>query len=140
MSLTLCIFKPDLADSRINSGQAMLRLLAVDLLPINLVLTRMTMTQAKTLYKEHEGQPYYGKNIEHVTSGLCMVMIIDAELAVERLRDLIGATDPTKARPGTLRAIYGKGLPNNAVHGSATEEDAIREINIFFEGVVDATR
>jgi nucleoside-diphosphate kinase len=137
MSLTLCIFKPDLADSRVKSGQALLRMLAVDLLPINLVLTRMTEAQAEKLYAAHKGQPYYKRNIEHVTSGLSMIIVIDGELAVERLRDLVGSTDPNKARPGTLRALYGKGMPNNAVHASSSADEAAREIAIFFEGVND---
>lgn len=133
MSRTLCIFKPDLTGDRRATNQALLRLLAVDFVPTTLAFTALTKAQAAKLYAAHEGQPYYKRNIEFMMSGPCIVMVLDGERAVERLRDLVGSTDPDKAQPGTLRRIYGKGLPDNAVHATGSEAEVEREISIFFE-------
>lgn len=132
MSRTLCIFKPDLAANRHNAGQALMRLLAIDLVPSGLLLMDITIAQAMRLYAVHEGQPYYRRNIEFMTSGPCVVMVLDGEHAVERLREIVGSTDPKKAQPGTLRAMFGTELPRNAVHASASDKEAADEIRIFF--------
>jgi nucleoside-diphosphate kinase len=133
MSRTLCIFKPDLAGSRAKTNQALLRLLALDFVPTNLMLTQMTKDQAKRLYAAHEGQPYYRANIEFMTSGPCFAIVLDGVRVVERLREVVGSTDPKKAQPGTLRALYGTDLPRNAVHATATEAEVEDEIKIFYE-------
>ncbi len=132
MSRTLCIFKPDLAAKRHNVAHALLRLLAVDLVPTCLTLIDITFAQAARLYAAHEGQPYYRGNIEFMTSGVCMVMVLDGAKAVERLREIAGGTDPKLAQPGTLRAMFGTELPKNAVHASASDKEAADEIRIFF--------
>lgn len=132
MSLTLCIFKPDLAANRHDVGHALLRLLAIDLVPMSLQYREITTSQAMRLYAAHEGQPYYRRNIEFVTSGPSIVMVLDGERAVERLREIVGATDPKLAQPGTLRAMFGTELPKNAVHASASDAEVEDEIRIFF--------
>jgi nucleoside-diphosphate kinase len=133
MSRTLCIFKPDLTADRRATAQALLRLLALDFVPTTLAFVQLTKAQATQLYAEHEGRPYFARNIEFMTSGPSMVMVLDGEYAVERLRDVAGTTDPKTARPGTLRRLYGAGLPNNAIHATATEAEVEDEIKIFFD-------
>ncbi len=132
MSRTLCIFKPDLAASRKDVAHALLRLLAVDLVPSALLLMDVTFAQAARLYAAHEGQPYYRRNIDFMISGASVVMVLDGERAVERLREIVGSTDPKKAQPGTLRAMFGTEMPKNAVHASASDKEAADEIRIFF--------
>lgn len=134
MSLTLCVFKPDLS-ARHDVAHALIRILAIDLVPIQLKRITMTFAQAMRLYAAHEGQSYYRRNIDFVTSGPCVAMVLQGPHAVDRLRDIVGATDPKTAQPGTLRAMFGTVLPCNAVHASATEADVNDEIRIFFEGV-----
>ncbi len=132
MSRTLCIFKPELTTDRKDIAHALLRLLAIDLIPVELNCMTLTPAQVMRLYAAHEGQPYHRRNIEFMTSGPCMVMVLDGERAVERLREIVGSTDPKLAQPGTLRAMFGTELPRNAVHASASEAEAADEIRIFF--------
>lgn len=129
---TLCIFKPDLAANLHNTTQALMRVLELKLVPVELRRLTMTVQHATVLYDEHVGQPHFWPNVEFVTSAPSYLMVLEGESACARLRELLGATDPAKARPGTLRALYGSKLPRNAAHGSATPADAEREIALFF--------
>lgn len=87
----------------------------------------------QALYAEHEGKPYYDGLIESVTTPVgAAALILRGEDAVERWRALLGATDPKKASPGTIRARFGTELPHNAAHGSDSPESAAREIALFF--------
>lgn len=133
MSRTLCIFKPDLASKRIDTTHALLRLLAIDLVPVALKRVTLTVAQAARLYAAHAEQPHYRRNIDFMTSGECVVMILDGVRAVERLRELVGSTNPFAAQPGTLRSIFGTTLPRNAVHATGSEAEVEDEIRIFFE-------
>jgi nucleoside-diphosphate kinase len=132
MSRTLCIFKPDLAASRVNVAQTLVRLISIDLLPIRMQRETLSTPQALRLYAAHFGKPYNRRNIEFMTSGPSVVMVLEGERAVERLREIVGATDPKKAQAGTLRALFGSGLPQNAVHATATVAEVDDEIQIFF--------
>jgi nucleoside-diphosphate kinase len=130
---TLCIFKPDLAASEAHVREALLRVLAIGLVPVRLARTLLMSDEATELYYEHEDRDYFLPNIAFMMSGPVYIIVFEGESACERLRELIGATDPTKAQRGTLRQIFGTELPRNAVHGSASSADAEREIEIFFE-------
>lgn len=132
MSRTLCIFKPDLTASHANTTQALIRLLAIGLLPVQMRQTVITVPQALRLYHAQFGQPHNRRNIDFMTSDLSCVMVLDGEDAVERLRAIIGSTDPQKAARGTLRALYGTELPRNAVHATAMSDEIEDEIAIFF--------
>jgi len=131
---TLCIFKPDLAAKPSNVANALIRLLGLGLVPSHLERLTLTQTQAQALYVAHVGQPYHQRNLEFMTSGPCVVMVLEGEFAVDRLRMTIGPTDPQKADPYHLRSVFGSELPRNAFHASATAREAESEIRIFFGG------
>lgn len=89
---------------------------------------------AEEFYKEHQGKDFFPKLTKTMASGPIWVMVLAKTNAVEQWRNLMGATDPTEAEEGTVRKKYGEhtNITNNAVHGSATDHDAKREINFFF--------
>jgi nucleoside-diphosphate kinase len=89
--------------------------------------------KCQEFYGEHKERPFFGELVTFMTSGPVMVMALSGENAVLKNRDLMGATDPKKAAPGTLRAIYGDNMGENAVHGSDSAVSAAREISLFFE-------
>ena len=95
-------------------------------------MTRLTPEQATAFYKEHEGKPFFGALIEKITSGPIVALVLQGDDAVTALRTVIGATNPEKAEPNTIRALFGKSLDENAIHGSDSPESAAREIKFFF--------
>jgi len=97
-------------------------------------LVKMTLQQAESFYDIHKGKPFFEDLVEFMTSGPVVVMILRHENAVNEFRKLIGATDPAKAEPGTIRKIFAISLQMNAVHGSDSDENAIREADFFFSG------
>ncbi len=97
-------------------------------------MVRITTAQAEKFYSIHKGKPFFESLIEFMTSGPVLVMILKHENAVEEFRKLIGATDPAKAEPGTIRRIYAVSVQMNAVHGSDSDENAQVEADYFFSG------
>lgn len=90
------------------------------------------------LYAEHAGKPYYAGLISSVTQPIqATILILEGENAVADWRELMGNTDPSKAAKGTIRQAFGKALPHNAVHGSDSVESALREISIFYPGMIN---
>ena len=87
---------------------------------------------AKLHYAEHHDKPFFNDLIEFITSGPVVAMELEGEEAVSRLREIMGATNPSDAEPDTIRAKYGTELEKNVVHGSDSPESAERELNIFF--------
>jgi len=98
-------------------------------------MVKMTLPQAESFYSVHKGKPFFEGLIEFMTSGPVVVMILRHENAVEQFRKLIGATDPAKAEPGTIRKTFAVSVQMNAVHGSDSVENAIVEANFFFSGI-----
>lgn len=98
-------------------------------------MVKMTLPQADSFYSVHKGKPFFDGLIEFMTSGPVVVMILRHENAVDQFRKLIGATDPAKAEPGTIRRTFAVSVQMNAVHGSDSIENAIREANFFFSGI-----
>jgi nucleoside-diphosphate kinase len=98
-------------------------------------MVKMTLSQAESFYSVHKGKPFFDSLIEFMTSGPVVVMILSHENAVDQFRKLIGATDPSKAEPGTIRRTFAVSVQMNAVHGSDSVENAIREADFFFSGV-----
>jgi nucleoside-diphosphate kinase len=98
-------------------------------------MVKLTLPQAGSFYSVHKGKPFYEGLIEFMTSGPVVVMILRHENAVEEFRKLIGATDPDKAEPGTIRKTFAVSVQMNAVHGSDSVENAIIEANFFFSGI-----
>jgi nucleoside-diphosphate kinase len=98
-------------------------------------MIRLTLPQAESFYAVHKGKPFYEGLIEFMISGPVVVMILKHENAVEQYRKLMGATDPAKAEPGTIRKTFAVSVQMNAVHGSDSIENAIAEANFFFSTI-----
>ena len=96
-------------------------------------LVKMSESKAKEFYAEHKERPFFGELVEFMTSGPVLLMVLSGENAVLKNRELMGATDPKKAAPGTIRAKHGDNMGANAVHGSDSPQSAAREIALFFE-------
>lgn len=97
-------------------------------------LTRLTLDSAGRFYEVHKNRPFYGELVAFMSSGPIVAAILEKENAVEDFRTLIGATDPAKAAPGTLRALYARNVGENAVHGSDSDENATIESAFHFAG------
>jgi len=98
-------------------------------------MVKMTLPQAESFYAVHKGKPFFEGLIEFMTSGPVVVMILKHENAVDEFRKLMGATDPAKAEPGTIRKTFAVSVQMNAVHGSDSNENAIIEADFFFSGI-----
>ena len=128
---TYIMIKPNaVADGHI--GEIVTRFERAGLSIERMELGVVTPEQAKENYAEHEGKPFYPRLIEFITSGPVVKMVISGEDAVARCREIMGATDPAKAAPGTIRADFAANVTENAVHGSDSPASAEREISIFF--------
>ena len=95
-------------------------------------MVHMSRGEAEGFYAEHKGKPFFGGLIEFMTSGPCVVMVLEGEGAILRNREIMGATNPANAAEGTLRKLYADSFTENAVHGSDAPETAAREIAWFF--------
>ena len=100
-----------------------------------LKLVHLTREQAGLFYDVHIGRPFYEDLVSFMSSGPIVAAILEKDNAVEDFRKYIGATDPAKAEPGTIRNLYGKNLGENAVHGSDSDENACREAGFFFSSL-----
>ena len=94
---------------------------------------KISKEEANDFYKVHESKPFYNDLCEYLSSGPIVVMILEGENAILKNRELMGATDPLKAKEGTLRKMYGISIDKNSVHGSDSLENAATEINFFFK-------
>lgn len=88
--------------------------------------------EAERFYEVHRDKPFFNDLVDYITSGMVVGVMLERENAVEKLRELVGATDPKKARLGTIRAVYGESIERNAVHASDSYENAQRELSFFF--------
>lgn len=96
-------------------------------------LSQISKEKCADFYAEHKERPFFGELVSFMTSGPVVLLVLAGENAVLKNREIMGATDPKKATPGTLRAIYGDNVGENAVHGSDSVASAQREIALFFE-------
>jgi nucleoside-diphosphate kinase len=131
MEKTLIILKPD-SVQRGLVGPILTRLERRGLKIVALKMMRIDETLARRHYAEHEGQPYYPGLISFVTSAPVVVVALEGQNVIEITRAAIGATNPAKAAPGTIRADYGIETRRNLVHASDSPESARREIALFF--------
>lgn len=131
MNRTLAIIKPDAVASG-KAGKIVAHLEDAGFTVRALRLTRLTAAQAGEFYAVHAERPFYGELVEFMTSGPCMPMILEADGAVPKLRDAIGATDPAEAAEGTVRRLYAESKGRNAIHASDSDENAAREAGFFF--------
>lgn len=96
-------------------------------------LVRLEKAKCEEFYAEHKERPFFGELVSFMTSGPVVLMALKGENAVLRNREIMGATDPKKAAPGTIRALFGDSVGENAVHGSDSNTSAERELKIFFD-------
>lgn len=93
---------------------------------------RMTDAQAKKFYEVHAERPFYGELVEFMTSGPVVVQVLEGQGAVAKYREVMGATNPEQAAPGTIRKLFANNVGENSVHGSDSSENAALEISQFF--------
>ena len=128
---TLTIIKPDAVAKNV-SGQIIARFEQAGLKVLATKLLHLTPAQAAGFYIVHKERPFYGSLCAFMTQGPCMPIVLEGEGAIARLRDLMGATDPAKAAPGTIRKDFASSIEANAVHGSDSPQSAAFEIPYFF--------
>jgi nucleoside-diphosphate kinase len=129
---TFAMLKPD-AVTRGLTGQVIARLEAEGLKVVAMKMLRVDRKKAERLYEIHKGKPFYNGLIKYSMSGAVVAMILEGEGAVKGLRRVIGATDPAKAEPGTIRRDFGLEVLKNVIHAADSPENAEREMQIFFE-------
>ena len=131
MSHTLAIIKPDAVGSG-KAGKILAHLETAGFAIRALRLTRLNTAQAGAFYAVHQGRPFYDELVEFMTSGPVIPMVLEADDAVARLRETIGATDPAEAAEGTVRKLYAESKGRNAIHASDSDANAEAEIAFFF--------
>ena len=130
---TLSIVKPDgvarnlIGDVYHRFEKAGLRIVAARML-------HLTKAQAESFYEVHRERPFYGDLVRYMSSGPVIAQVLEGENAISRNRDIMGATDPKRAAPGTIRADLAQSIEANVVHGSDAADTAAREIAFFFSG------
>jgi nucleoside-diphosphate kinase len=131
MSQTLGIIKPDAVAAR-KVGKILAHLEGAGFRVRSMKMTRLTPDQAGEFYAVHKERPFYASLVAFMTSGPCIPLILEAEDAVPRLRETIGATDPAEAGEGTVRKLYAESKERNAIHASDSDENAAAETAFFF--------
>ncbi len=131
---TLSIIKPDAVEKNTIGGIIQL-IEAADLKVKAAKMMHLTKRQAQGFYAVHKERPFFGELVEFMTRSPVVVMCLEGENAIQRYRDVMGATDPKKAADGTIRKKYGANIGENASHGSDAKETAAFEIGYFFPGL-----
>ncbi len=133
-NFTFSIIKPDAVHSG-KTGPILAMINEAGFEIIAMRMLQMTLKQAKSFYEIHKERPFFNSLVEFMTSGPVVVMILRHENAVNDFRNLIGATDPSKAESGTIRKLFAASVQMNAVHGSDSDENAARESDFFFSEI-----
>ena len=131
---TLSIIKPDAVAKNVI-GQIYSRFEQAGLRIIAARMMHLSQAEAEAFYAVHRERPFFKDLVEFMTSGPVMVQVLEGESAITKNRDLMGATDPKKAAPGTIRADFADSIDANAVHGSDAAETAQVEVAFFFPGM-----
>jgi nucleoside-diphosphate kinase len=129
---TLGIIKPDAVKKRVI-GKILARIEEEGFSIAGMRLHRLTLDEAKAFYVVHKARPFYGALAEFMSSGPCVLLLLERDEAIARWRELMGATDPAQAKPGTLRHEFGFDIEHNATHGSDSPETAEWETAFFFK-------
>jgi len=130
-NLTFAIIKPDAVGAG-HTGRIIDRIITGGFRIRAMKMIHQSRKQAEGFYEVHRGKPFYEGLTEFMSSGPCVVMVLEKEGAVKVWRDLMGATDPAKADEGTIRKEFGGSVGENATHGSDSDENAAIEISYFF--------
>ncbi|MGZ3406261.1 MAG: nucleoside-diphosphate kinase [Polyangia bacterium] len=133
MERTFSIIKPDAVKAG-KAGAIMQHLIDGGLRPVAVKMVHLTQKEAEGFYYVHKARPFFGDLVAFMTSGPCIVQVLEGENAIARNRELMGATDSKKAAAGTIRQKFGTDIEKNAVHGSDAPETAKYEIGFFFSG------
>ncbi len=128
---TFTMIKPDAVRNG-HTGAILNDIIAGGFKLVAMKYVRLSQETAGAFYAVHAARPFYGELVDFMTSGPIVAAILEKENAVEEFRNLIGATDPAKAEPGTIRNKYAKSIDANAIHGSDSDENAEIEGNFFF--------
>jgi len=131
MEKTLSIIKPDATEKNVI-GKIIDRFESAGLRVVAAKLIQLDKAKAGGFYAEHEDKPFYDNLVEYMTSGPVVVQVLYGPNAIAKNRELMGATNPQEAEPGTIRADFAESIDANAVHGSDSPESAAREISYFF--------
>ena len=134
MERTLAIIKPDAVSNR-YAGAIIQRIEAGGFALRGMRLVRLTRAEAEGFYAVHRDRPFFDSLTTFMSSGPAVVLALEASDAIRRWRDLMGATDPAKAEPESLRREFGESIERNATHGSDASETAAVELGYFFRGV-----
>jgi len=131
---TLAIIKPDAVQRRL-AGKILQRIEDAGFGIRAMRRAHLSRQQAEGFYDVHRARPFFASLTEFMSSGPCIVLVLEAEDAIKKWRTLMGATDPAKADPGTLRKEFAESIERNATHGSDAPETAAYEIGYFFAGI-----
>ncbi|MCC7007546.1 MAG: nucleoside-diphosphate kinase [Acidobacteria bacterium] len=131
---TFAIIKPDAVRAQ-KAGQILARIEQAGFVVRGLRLTHLSKRDAEGFYAVHKARPFFGSLTDFMSSGPCIVMVLEASGAIQKWRALMGATDPAKADAGTLRKEFGTSIEFNATHGSDAPETAAFELGYFFRGM-----
>jgi len=129
--LTLAIIKPD-AVAAGNAGNVLAHLEKQGFKVRAARMVRLTTPQAEAFYAVHRERPFFRSLVTFMTSGTCIPLALERDGAVAHLREVIGATDPAEAKPGTVRKLWAQSKEKNAIHASDSPENAAREVAFFF--------
>ena len=134
MERTFAIIKPD-AFAAGHAGKIMARIYDEGFKVVGLKKLYLSKVEAEGFYAVHKDRPFFGELTDFMSSGPCVVMALEAENAIKKWRDLMGATNPVEAAEGTLRKVFGRSIGENATHGSDAPETAAYELGYFFNGL-----
>ncbi|MCX7760307.1 MAG: nucleoside-diphosphate kinase [Hydrogenothermaceae bacterium] len=134
MEKTLVLVKPDAVRKNV-AGKIISRFEDEGFKVVALKKVKLSKEEAGRFYMVHKDRPFYDELCEFMSSGPIVAMVLEGENAISRVRQIMGATDPSKAEEGTLRKLYGSNIGENAVHGSDSPESAAYEIPFFFSGL-----
>ncbi len=130
-TLTFAMIKPDAVDTG-KTGAILAHIEKAGFRVRAMRMARLTRPEAEAFYAVHRGRPFYGELVDFMISGPAVALVLEAADAVSTWRTVIGATDPSEAAVGTIRQVFAESKGRNAVHGSDSDENALREIAFFF--------
>jgi nucleoside-diphosphate kinase len=131
---TFSIVKPDAVRAG-KTGEILARLEKAGFKLVAARLRHLTRAEAEGFYHVHRQRPFFGSLVDFMTSGPCLTLVLERDNAIAQLREVMGATDPAKAAPGTIRKDFAESIEANAIHGSDAPETARFEIGYFFAGL-----
>ena len=134
MERTFAIIKPDAVEAK-AAGRILARIEEEGFRIVGLRMENLTVKEAEGFYAVHRERPFFNDLTAFMSSGPCVVMVLEADNAIKRWRDTMGVTDPAKADAGSLRKQFGTNIERNATHGSDAPETAAEEIAYFFGGI-----